>query len=896
MKRIVPFLLCVAAAVAQPTQTTITDTLYNPASNALLEGTIRIELMTGGATSNQAHVFGERTLTIASGALSLTLPPNSTMSPSGSYYRVTKSLRPAGTSERYRVSTVTWTVPTSATCSGGVCRVADIESITAPTPSGTVNISRLTSSCAENQTFVWNGFNFACSNVLGANPMEAVGDTLYGNSSGVLRRLAGNTTTTRKYLLSVGDGSAANVPAWTQPAASDLSNGTTGSGNVVLATGPTITSATISGSLTGNASTATALAANGTNCTAGQFPLGVDASGASESCTALPTTIAGTANQITASASTGAITLSLPSTITGLTSVTSTSFVGALTGNASTATALAANPADCSANQYATGIAASGDLTCAQPAASNLSNGTTGTGLIVLASSPTIVTPTIASFANATHSHQNAAGGGTLAGASALSDYSTAFVTSITGTSNQVTASASVGGVTLSLPQSIHTGATPTFAGLTSPSLTYAGTLALSATGSNTIKLSVNSVEQASVTIAGLTVGTATAAKRISFPALTSGRGPVAIDYGEKVLNGTNDPTAVFGYNQTVDGYLLTSAEPAIGFVVEGNYNDLSGANKAEQYFQYIGADGTTIVRPISTQINRSNNRITSTTIAGGTGSLKLGIQDGTGTAEEQVTGKVKLQIESSVTRSYNETWLESTNPILVFYDINGGPNLKFFRLTYNGGKLAIEKVNDAYDTTASVVVFDQATVASRFYGNVGIGVDATYPLDVSGGTMRVYDQTLLTGVTRARFTPGVAQSTVPLLSATVGSDFTFGLGDTEVLRLSGSGLVSVTHSGANGSAHPVISMSVGADGTHGPLNLTVGAYPSATGSSRYTYLQAGDGSDYREIRINPTGGAVRIAASGGNIGFFGVTPVARQTATDLAGVIAALQAYGLLN
>jgi chromosome segregation ATPase len=40
-------------------------------------------------------------------------------------------------------------------------------------------------------------------------------------------------------------------------------------------------------------------------------------------------------------------------------------------------------------------------------------------------------------------------------------------VTSITGTANQVTASASTGGVTLSLPQNIHTGASPTFGGLT---------------------------------------------------------------------------------------------------------------------------------------------------------------------------------------------------------------------------------------------------------------------------------------------------------------------------------------------------------------------------------------------------------------------------------------------
>lgn len=38
--------------------------------------------------------------------------------------------------------------------------------------------------------------------------------------------------------------------------------------------------------LTGNASTATALAANGANCSAGNYPLGVDASGAAESCTA----------------------------------------------------------------------------------------------------------------------------------------------------------------------------------------------------------------------------------------------------------------------------------------------------------------------------------------------------------------------------------------------------------------------------------------------------------------------------------------------------------------------------------------------------------------------------------------------------------------------------------
>jgi len=47
----------------------------------------------------------------------------------------------------------------------------------------------------------------------------------------------------------------------------------------------------------------------------------------------------------------------------------------------------------------------------------------TGTGLLVFGTSPTIVTPTIASFTNATHNHTNAAGGGQIAASTALSDF-----------------------------------------------------------------------------------------------------------------------------------------------------------------------------------------------------------------------------------------------------------------------------------------------------------------------------------------------------------------------------------------------------------------------------------------------------------------------------------------
>lgn len=73
--------------------------------------------------------------------------------------------------------------------------------------------------------------------------------------------------------------------------------------------------------------------------------------------------IAGSTN-ISASAATGAVTLSLPTTLSGLVSVTSTTFVGALTGNASTASTAS------TASALTTGrvISATGDATGASSA------------------------------------------------------------------------------------------------------------------------------------------------------------------------------------------------------------------------------------------------------------------------------------------------------------------------------------------------------------------------------------------------------------------------------------------------------------------------------------------------------------------------------------------------
>jgi hypothetical protein len=67
-------------------------------------------------------------------------------------------------------------------------------------------------------------------------------------------------------------------------AAGQVATGIAASGALTCTATPSVT--TLTGAVSGNASTASALAANGANCDAGSAPRGVDASGAAENCTA----------------------------------------------------------------------------------------------------------------------------------------------------------------------------------------------------------------------------------------------------------------------------------------------------------------------------------------------------------------------------------------------------------------------------------------------------------------------------------------------------------------------------------------------------------------------------------------------------------------------------------
>ncbi len=163
---------------------------------------------------------------------------------------------------------------------------ADITGLTtgsSPTLTG-LTLSGLTI----NRAMVTNGSNGLASSSVTATELGYVS----GVSSAIQTQLNGKQAS-GSYLTGV-------------TADSPLSGSGTSGSHLVLST---------SGTWSGNAGTSTALAANGTNCSAGSYPLGVDASGNSESCTVASTgtvTSIDTTAPLTGGIITGTGTIAIP--------------------------------------------------------------------------------------------------------------------------------------------------------------------------------------------------------------------------------------------------------------------------------------------------------------------------------------------------------------------------------------------------------------------------------------------------------------------------------------------------------------------------------------------------------------------------------------------------------
>lgn len=155
-------------------------------------------------------------------------------------------------------------------------------------------------------------------------------------------------------------------------------DGTANRLTVTYASTTAITASKFFGALVGNADTATlataatALAANGTNCSAGNYALGVDASGNAEGCTTanlgtLTSIAVASANGLAGSSSGGATpTLTLTTTVTGVVKANGTAFSAA--ANGTDFTLITANT--CGAGQFFNQTTAAGVFTCGTPSAS----------------------------------------------------------------------------------------------------------------------------------------------------------------------------------------------------------------------------------------------------------------------------------------------------------------------------------------------------------------------------------------------------------------------------------------------------------------------------------------------------------------------------------------------
>ncbi len=363
------------------------------------------------------------------------------------------------------VTSTAITFPTVVTSIAGT-----LNQITASAATGAVTLSISSTYVGQSSittlgtitTGVWNGSTIGVVNGGTGLTSCVLGDILYGSAANTLSKLTGNITTTKQYLSQTGTGVVSAAPAWAQVAFADLS-GTVNLTSQASGTLPAAQLPAFTGDVTSPAGSSINTLAT-VNGNVGSFTaanITVNAKGLITAAAngSVVSSITGTAAQISASSSTGAITLSLSPSVTISGTMTAGTFSGAGTSLTGTAASLTVG----TATNIAGGVAGTIFYNTAASTTTTLGIGSTGQVLTVVGGVPAWATPAAGGVTSVT-----ASGSGiTAAPTTGAVVISNTGVTSLAGTAGRITASASTGSITLDLATTAVTPGSYTSANIT---------------------------------------------------------------------------------------------------------------------------------------------------------------------------------------------------------------------------------------------------------------------------------------------------------------------------------------------------------------------------------------------------------------------------------------------
>jgi hypothetical protein len=327
-------------------------------------------------------------------------------------------------------------------------------------------------------------------------------------------------------------------------------------------------------------------------------------------------------------------------------------------------------------------------------------------------------------------------------------------VTSLTGTSNQVTVSASTGGVTLSLPQSIATTSTPTYAGVTATYL-RSGTAT-----SNLVKFSSGA---SSVTFGNSFGGNATDTSRTVY---FRGTSTASVWWGAPDANGDNVPHGAIDSLSTGGlTHWYNSAGTGGGTWTKIMTVDNSGVTmNSGNFIGTLTGNATNITASSNTSLTSLSNLATVGTITSGTwngssisttytAAKVTAVNAGTGVGVDTTTGSVTVSIGQSVATSAVPTFKAA-----IFTSDTDSRVLKLRELTSTSGNII--QFQDSAGNNKWEIVGRSNTDTTPFYIYKNDGTNTGYIFSISGGGIPNFHTALTIGGSTAKSISNSSYST----------------------------------------------------------------------------------------------------------------------------------------